>query len=183
MSALPFEPGDVFRAIVEPIYRELPQRVVFIESSTEEGARHRIASALAGLEAREVSQVLERVSQAKSGRRCIEEGQHEDEALRLFEISQTTAGPVLAEHPMFLLLTPGKFGRLWAKAIGLTPATTITPAPTDSALGRLAGEAFTRVLLSTGESDLAVTARLGGRLIEELRRRGFTVVRSGGATS
>jgi hypothetical protein len=173
MNRLPFEPCEFFRVQLGSLYRELPPRTVFIESQTEKAARMRVANAIGGLEFRSVPEVMERIIDVRSARQCIEEGRHEDEALRIFEMEQTLAGPDVTEHPVFLTLEPGKFSRLWARAVGLTNEN--STAPSGLEFRRLAGEAVTRVMLNTCVRDFVMTVRVGDQLIEELRRRGLAV--------
>jgi hypothetical protein len=174
--SLPFEPEGLYRAQIEPTYRDFPERTVFVSATSEEGARSRIVAGLAGFERLDPESAVERISNLKSARRCLQEGRNEDEAFRIFELRQTTAGPVLAEHPIFMMVQPGKFGRLWARAMGLGPTAPNAGAPISPTVGRLCGESLTSALLSTGERDVWMTGRLGERLAEELRKRGLAVV-------
>jgi hypothetical protein len=89
MNRLPFEPCEFFRVQLGSLYRELPQRSIFIESQTEKAARMRVANAISGLEFRTVLEVMGRIIDVKSAHQCIEEGRHEDEALRIFEVAHT----------------------------------------------------------------------------------------------
>jgi hypothetical protein len=174
--SLPFEPEGLYRAQIDGAYRDFPERTVFVSASSEEAARERIVAGLIGFERLDPRSAEERILDLKSARRCLQEGRNEDEALRIFELRQTTAGPALTEHPIFLVAQPGKFARLWARAIGLRAPTGRAAPSAAPEVSRLCGESLTSALLSTGERDVWMTGRLGERLADELRKRGLAVV-------
>jgi hypothetical protein len=116
MSAL--NVSRLFRAFVSGRdgYRS-PERTVFIEAASREGAVRKIAAVIAALEfGSTVEGVQERIYNCAPAAECIDEGLSTDLELRLFETGWSGGKPIcFVECPLFLLDDPAPLCRKWAQ--------------------------------------------------------------------
>jgi hypothetical protein len=106
----------LYRAFVQPNCWREPERTVFVEAGSREGAVRKIATIIAALEYGKPEAVRERLYNLASAVDLIAENISEDHRLRLFECGWS-GDQVISwiSQPLFLLREPAALIRAWTQ--------------------------------------------------------------------
>ncbi len=110
----------LYRAFVGQESWRDPEKTVYVEAGSREGAVRKIAGAIAALEFGTTAEsAAARIYNCVSAAELIEDGTGEDDALKLFQVGWS--GPeciAWVEQPLFLVREPAALIRAWARIAG-----------------------------------------------------------------